>query len=139
MKAMTHEEFLSRLQTKFEGRLVVVEGKYINNQTPVKVHCNACGLERPARPNRLLTEKGACCPRCSGKERQTTETFQQRVTAAAGPKYEVTSEYAGVNRHVRMKHTTCGHEWNVTPSNFLHVGTRCPKCSHPAIFCISSK
>ena len=132
MRKQTHEEFLSRLEEKFKGRIVVTGGAYVNNQTHIQVKCNACGLERLALPNRLLCEKGLCCPRCSGKERLTTESFKERVLAVAGHEYVVVSDYGGINRHVEMRHTSCGHQWKVTPSNFLYAGTRCPKCSHPS-------
>lgn len=38
------------------------------------------------------------------------------------------SQYNSSHKHISIKHNSCGYEWNIKPSNFLH-GRRCPKCA----------
>ena len=46
-----------------------------------------------------------------------------------GDEYTVMSEYKGYNKHVTMKHNTCGHVWNIAFGNFFKKKQQCPHCS----------
>lgn len=58
--------------------------------------------------------------------RWTTKTFKKEVEKNEG--YLLISEYTGCHNKVKIKHTVCGNEYEVTPTNFL-AGRRCPKCA----------
>ena len=58
--------------------------------------------------------------------RWNTESFKKEVERNEG--YILLSEYTGCHNKVKIKHTVCGNEYEVTPTNFL-AGTRCPKCA----------
>lgn len=75
---------------------------------------------------------GNRCPICNGKTKRTTDEFVKLVYDLVGDEYEVLSEYINNTTHVLMKHSICGTEWKVTPSNFLGLKTRCPRneCCH---------
>jgi hypothetical protein len=58
--------------------------------------------------------------------------FRNRVAESfEGDQYEVVGEYRGANIPILMRHVACGHEWEVTPNNFVNGHTRCPVCSKP--------
>lgn len=60
-------------------------------------------------------------------KKKTTAEFIKEVELMHGKDYSVLSEYVGARTNVKMKHNTCGNEFNVMPTNFLK-GTKCPNC-----------
>ena len=59
---LTMEIFSKRLH-RIDPNLVVKENvMYINNHTPMPLHCNACGYEYKISPHNVLTTHG--CPNC---------------------------------------------------------------------------
>jgi very-short-patch-repair endonuclease len=123
-KAKTQEQFE---QEVFElvGNEYGVIGKYINNNIKIKIRHNVCGHEYSVRPCNLLV--GKRCPKCSGKMLKTTEIFQKEVFELVGHGYVVLGEYVTSKTKIKIKHTECGHEYEVTPNHFLR-GIRCPNC-----------
>lgn len=59
--------------------------------------------------------------------KKTNTLFIQEVHGLVGDEYVFLEEYAGAKRKIKCKHNTCGHEYYVTPTNFL-TGKRCPDC-----------
>ena len=60
----------------------------------------------------------------------THEEFEQRVYDAVGDGYTALSKYITAMGYVLMKHNECGHEWKITPNNFVNIGQRCPHCAN---------
>ena len=73
---------------------------------------------------------GRRCPVCAGHIRKTVEQFRKQFKKIAGEEYELLSEYNGDAVYVKVRHNTCNHEYNVTPSHFIG-GKRCPRCGRP--------
>jgi len=130
MKKMNLSEFKKKVYLKYNGDISVIGSEYINNKHPIKVVCNVCGTIRFAIPNKLLTDSK--CSICSKKKKKNPVEFREEVEKITNGEYIVLTDYENVSKKVKMLHTKCGNEWNVSPSNFLHVGTRCPECSHPS-------
>jgi hypothetical protein len=62
-------------------------------------------------------------------KRKTTEEFKKEVYNLVKRKYTVLGEYINNKTPILMRHNECGHEYFVTPGNFLS-GRRCPKCAN---------
>ena len=129
---LTLGDFRQRVADKWGAEYTVLDDEYINNQTPILVRHNSCGHEWRIRPGSLLRTRGpSSCPRCA--RGWTHEEFLRRVSKAfEGDQYQVLEPYAGSNTPVLLRHLPCGHEWRVSPNNFLNngqLGTRCPACT----------
>ncbi|MFL0163991.1 hypothetical protein [Candidatus Clostridium helianthi] len=103
-----------------------VLGEYENTNTKIKMRHTICGHEYDVTPSKFIN--GRRCPECFGNQKKDTEQFKQEVYNLVGDEYEVLGEYENTNTKIKMRHTTCGHEYDVIPFSFLK-GNRCPKCS----------
>lgn len=65
----------------------------------------------------------------SDKFSKSHKTFEKEVIMATGNEYLVIGEYKNRKTKVKIKHTKCGCEWFVNPSDFLHKESRCPQCN----------
>lgn len=128
---MTLLEFKEKVYLKYNGDIKVIGKEYINNKTPIKVKCLKCGNKRYAIPNKLLTDSK--CAICSKKKKRTHEEFKEEIKKLTNNEYFVKSKYMGITKKVTLYHRKCKHQWQIVASNFLHMGNRCPKCSHPSI------
>lgn len=62
-------------------------------------------------------------------KKKTHEEFLKDIKGLIGDEYEVLGKYITSSIKVKMKHSKCGLEYDVTPNNFVNKGRRCPKCS----------
>jgi predicted nucleic acid-binding Zn ribbon protein len=62
-------------------------------------------------------------------KKKTHEEFCNEVYLKTGKEYTVKSTYINSKIKVLMKHNTCGHEWEVVPTQFISESTRCPECA----------
>lgn len=60
--------------------------------------------------------------------KKSHEEFIVEVQSLVGDEYIFLERYSGTQTPILCKHITCGHEWRISPGNFLY-GKRCPKCS----------
>ena len=58
----------------------------------------------------------------------TSTEWEQKVAELGDGEYVCIGEYVNTSTKVRMRHVTCGHEYETTPLNFVQ-GRRCPGCS----------
>lgn len=139
MKKKTHDEFLKEVQA------IVGEGynfleEYIDARTPIEVE-HECGHRYKVAPTNIL--RGKECPSCSYVKRANTRINKNKelvlgemnkICQSEG--YEITGEYKGTKRKIKIKHLECGETFEMTPEKFLHAGNRC-KCiskSHGEFF-----
>lgn len=54
--------------------------------------------------------------------------FKKEVFELVGEEFEVLGEYINYNTKIKMKHNICGHEWEITPNNFI-ARKSCPICT----------
>ena len=102
-----------------------VLGEYINSKTKIKIKHKVCEYVYNATPNNFL--RGKRCPKCAGRCR-TTESFKQEVYNLVGDEYTVLGEYTSALKKIKMRHNTCGFNYNARPNDFLS-GKRCSKCN----------
>lgn len=127
MKRLTNDEFLKKLQSRYNNEYIPLSD-YISGKTKMKFK-HTCGHEFEMRPEDIL--KGQQCPKCAVENRRlnkmkyTTGSFKDVIP----DDYEVLGEYNGLHKPILMRHLICGIEFSCQPYNFLN-GTRCPKCSH---------
>ena len=60
--------------------------------------------------------------------KKTNEEFVRQVYESAGDEYEFLEEYINAKTKISTIHHRCGHEYQVTPDDFLNGGNRCPAC-----------
>ena len=128
--SFTKREFCERESDISSGDYVML-GEYKNSNTKTLFKHNKCGYEWMARPNSFY--KGTRCPKCAtvirGKKRRLTkEEFVEREEDIQSGEYEMLGKYTNITTKTLFKHTSCGHEWSITPDKF-HWGVRCPKCN----------
>ena len=124
------EYFQERLDKIHGSGEFVVLGSCASNLDKTLVRHNACGHEWEASPATMIRRTNPSgCPGCNpARRKKSQDDFISSVRAAVRDEYVPQSPYAGTNSYVTMRHVSCGHEWQVTPNNFLSQGTRCPLC-----------
>ena len=97
----------------------------------VPARCLTCGYEWDAVPNRVQGGRG--CPECGRKRsadaKRKPQEHWDRVAAQAGIVWQ--APVAGALAPARARCLTCGHVWDVLPSN-VQRGSGCPTCGHEA-------
>lgn len=101
-----------------------VIGEYKGKTTPIKMKHELCGRIYDVQPAVFL--KGHRCASCS-KDKKTNDTFIEEVKNLVGDEYKFLEEYK-TNKYPLLVEHSCGFQYKVSPTNFLH-GYRCPKCS----------
>lgn len=103
-----------------------VLNNYVNAITKIKIKHNTCGHIWDVYPQHFLS--GSRCPECMRPNfNRDTEQFKLEIFELVGSEYKVLGEYVNNYTPILIEHNTCGHKWNIRPSNFLS-GRRCPKC-----------
>lgn len=60
-------------------------------------------------------------------KRKTNEEFIEEIYTLVGDEYTVLGKYTGYSEKVKIRHNTCGFEYDVAPHRFKG-GNRCRKC-----------
>jgi len=119
------EIYLSQVR-ELCGEEYTICGEYINSKIKIETQHNQCGHIYKVSPEKFLY--GRRCPKCFGHTKKTKVEFEQEVNDLVGEGYTVIGEYVNTNTLIEIKHNECGHQYRVTPDNFLR-GRRCPECS----------
>lgn len=122
-RSSTHEEYVRKV-ANINSSIAVI-GEYINSQSKITHKCLIDNFEWDALPNNIL--KGECCPRCSKKERYTTDNFKEKMREVDNT-IIICGEYTHCKTKILCKCSIDGHEWEATPSNLLS-GFGCPVCN----------
>jgi len=123
-KTKTQNQFIEDIKKIYDNDYEVL-GKYINNETKIKVK-HKCGYIYNTTPTNIL--QGYGCPKCAKNIKRTTEDFKKEVKSLTNNEYIVKGEYINIDTPIEIMHTTCGNIYKVTPNNFIHKNQRCPKC-----------
>lgn len=108
------------------GDEYTVFGEYVNTDVKIGFTHKDCGHSFDMTPANFL--KGQRCPSCAGVMRLDTKVYKERILNLTNGEYLVKSDYKTSRDKVTMLHVECGTEWDVTPINFYHNGSRCPNC-----------
>lgn len=107
---------------------VIGEFTSTNHKVKFRHNCEKCKNHEFEMVASCFIDKKQRCPKCSGRMRKTTEIFKDDVLERVNQEYTVLGEYKNNSTKIKMKHNTCGHEYEVPPKSFLR-GDRCPKCA----------
>lgn len=122
--------FQERLDEAHGADQFTVLGTCESNLEKTLVRHAACGHEWEASPATMIRRTNPSgCPACNpARRKKSQEEFLRAVREVVQEEYRPQTSYNGTNNYVTMRHETCGHEWQVTPNNFLNQGIRCPLC-----------
>ena len=126
-KKITHNDFLNKVKD-LVGNEYTVLSEYKNSREKIHMRHNKCGFEYYVSPNKFTNPPYRRCPKCNGGSRKSQEEWESEVFDLGKNDYISLTPYKNNRTHVLMKHKTCGHEWYISPSNFIK-GHRCPKCA----------
>lgn len=129
-RTKSHKQFVEEV-FNLVGTEYKVLGVYKNNSTPIKIKHTICGHIYSIVPNYFLG--GNRCSVCAKentaqKLSKTHKQFIEEVFNLVGAEYEVLGTYINTHTPVEIKHTICGHIYQVRPSKFIK-GNRCPECA----------
>lgn len=126
-----HKDYVNKLKERY-GNSFTLLSEYKNVDGLIKVIGNECGHTFELQANNLLSR--GRCPICSLEKKRkeatrTNEQYKKEVYDLVKDEYSVLGEYTSVTSKIKMKHNICGHEYYVTPNNFLNKNRRCPLCN----------
>lgn len=125
------ETFKKEVQVAGGGDYEVV-GNYVTSRTPIRIKHVKCGNEWDIRPNNFLF--GKRCPKCSIDSRSVkrksfdSKSYAELVWNLTENEYSVLGSYLNNRSGVLTRHNICGYSWSVSPSSFVRLGSRCPRC-----------
>lgn len=127
---LTTEKIIDRVN-ELVGDEYIIIGDYEPEKRHIMMRHNKCGYEWDCNINTFMN-KGRRCPKCARRKvadsriKEARERFNKLVED--NEEYELLGEYVNNKTPVKMKHIKCGHQWNISPINFIS-GNRCPKCN----------
>lgn len=122
----TNEDIVQKMYDLVGNEYTKLDNSYSNVDTKFKIKHNKCGHEYEIAWNSF--QRGVRCPKCAGKYRYTDNEISELVAEMTNGEYTKLSEYKNNKTKFKIKHNTCGHEYEVIWGHFKR-GSRCPKCS----------
>ena len=111
------------------GDEYTVIGEYVNADTKVRMKHNICGKDDLYITPHCF-KQGTRCKDCRIKDATLTqEEFEKQVFDQVGDEYTVIGKYINSNVKIKMRHNTCGNEYEVLPHHFTSKKSRCADCS----------
>lgn len=122
------------------GNIFIFGGNYKNGKSKMLFFCNICKKEFEQKITDFINQNRSC-PYCNKNKkkkpikkivpsplRKTQKQFEDDVFKIYKNEYVVLGKYTRAIDHILIRHSNCGNEWMVTPSNLLR-GYGCPKCN----------
>lgn len=125
-KRKTTEEFKQELFDKV-GDEYTLEDEYITKDTKVNFRHKLCNRLWYQTPGEILS--GYRCVYCYGNPIWTQEQFESKIKELFGDEFTVIGKYINNNTKIKMKHNSCGNEWDVRPKDIIHKHSGCPICN----------
>ena len=119
-----------KTQEQFEAEVhshnphIRITGQYRGAHKSITAECAICSYSWTAEAHCLA--RGTGCPRCSKKERKTTERFVEELQTLL-PDVVIVGCYVNVSTPIECKCKKCGHRWSAVPNSLLS-GHGCPSC-----------
>lgn len=124
-KKLTTKEIKERI-CSIEGNKYELLSEYVNAKTKIKIKHVACGHEYEVRWGHF--QSGRRCPKCTNCYRYTDSEISKLISKITNGEYTKLSEYKNNKTKFKIKHNTCGHEYEIAWNRFQR-GDRCPKCN----------
>jgi hypothetical protein len=125
-RRINHNDFLKKVNNIYDGNIELLS-KYKTMHDKIKVRYS-CGHEAFVKSQSLLSGYG--CYECSSNRKLYNSDIIDRFNNEVGDEYTLLGEYVDMKNPIKIRHNTCGLEYNVTMDKFLgKYKRRCPKCS----------
>lgn len=105
-----------------------IVSEFKNHGRKVQIKHVKCGHTFEMLPKTFL--RGGRCPQCRVRKSPNhaiKERYKDDVKYKTDGEYEVLEDYVLGATPIRHRHSECGHEFKVAPTNFKQ-GSRCPQC-----------
>ena len=121
------EKFKSEVSKRSSGKFTVL-GEYITYGERIDTRCGKCGNTFGLEPRGFLLQ-GKGCPYCAGVAGRDTAWLIAKTKETVGDEFTFLDDYKGSTVKHRIRHNTCGHIIERTPSQFFSrpVHAKCPE------------
>lgn len=121
------KEVLSKYDLEVIGDIYKTKGhKHVN------IKCT-CGGIFTTRLLRAVRGERIRCRKCVSKSKiKSNDSFLKEIKDKNLVGYTFLEEYKGATTKIKVRHDSCGYEYEVTPDKFLQ-GRRCPKCTNSLV------
>lgn len=106
----------------------IILDEFISVTKPNLFYCTDCGRVFKARVHDLQRFKGLCQYCTFSNKNKNDDEFKYQIQTIVGNEYSFLEPYTNARTKIKVRHNKCGHEYYVTPHNFLR-GKRCPMCN----------
>lgn len=124
IKRKTHEQFVEEIKIKHPHIKII--GEYKKSKDRILCECLKDGYQWS--PTACSLSAGYGCPKCSGNNKKTHDEFIDELKKI-NQDIEVIGKYVNSTTKILCKCKIDGFEWNVKPSNLLHLHRGCPECA----------
>jgi hypothetical protein len=115
--SLTTAKYQERLKTKYGDRFKVIS-EYIDSYSTIRVRCNVCGYEFNNIASKLLS-RGRCRGCFNKRHTKTHERFVREINEKYTGQVSVLSTYTYDRKTVKVRHNTCGSEYEIIASSLL--------------------
>ena len=122
---------ISKLVSEMTNGEYTKLSEYKDSKTKFKIRHEKCNFEYEVNWSNF--QQGQRCPKCSRRPTYTDEEISRLVSTITNGEYTKLSEYKGSRTKFKIRHNTCGNEYEVSWVGF-RKGDRCPKCSKRHIY-----
>lgn len=125
-KKLTNEIIDNKL--KFNNRLIIRVGNYINNCTNLTWKCLVCNYEWEALPRKILTRNGTGCVYCAKNQHLTNDIVDDRLI---GRNIKRIGQYINAHTKINWQCLICDYRWDACPKAVVgEYHTGCPACKN---------
>ncbi len=123
----TNEEFVEEVKQLVGDEYIFLE-EYKGVHKKIKCKHNQCGYKWYVSPGNFFN--GTICPVCSEKNKKEKANieFKKKIYNLVENEYTFLENYTTAHSKILCRHNICGHEWKISPANFLYQDKRCPAC-----------
>lgn len=125
MNRITIEELNEKLEEKYNCEYTILKFETLKKKALFK-H-NICDREFYSVPN--FKKKLQCIYCFPHLKNISPEEYRKLILHITKKEYEVLENYQKNDIKIKHRHVKCGYVFNIRPSSFVSVGTRCPKCA----------
>lgn len=133
----TYKNIRDFIEVKSGSGCKLLSTEYVSYNHKMSLQCK-CGNEFTTDFDSFKNKNKRQCNKCGKRKtieklRKTNESFIEQVYEIVGNEYVFLEEYKNARTNIKCKHNVeyCGYEWDISPSNFLSNGNRCPQCTRP--------
>ena len=108
-----------------------VRGDYINSDSPIEVHCGACGNDWKPIAGSIINKGAQGCPKCVrvrivAANSKNPEEFAKELIAK-NTKVKQIGTYLGGKQKIEVECLKCGKHWQAIAADLL-AGHACMSC-----------